>query len=81
MEYELLYNGEVNSDELQLMGLLDPQKLTYDDKKLEQNTNKLPPSWGQVGPKLDQEKSLEATNGMAHGDSGLASSKNTLRAL
>ena len=63
------------------MGLLNPEQLTYDAKKLEQKARKLPSSWGQVGPKLDQQKSLQATNSKAYGDSGLGSSKNALQAM
>jgi hypothetical protein len=41
------------------MGLLDPKKLTYDEQRLGQKEEKLPPSWGQVGPKLESDKSLQ----------------------
>ena len=84
MEYELLYNGEIDSDQTQLMGLLKTDSLKkhhYGDEKLGQKSQKLAPSQGQVRPKSDSQKSLQATNGMAYSDSGLGSSKNALRAL
>jgi len=56
LEYELLYDGDTDSEQPQLMGLIDIKKLKkqhYDDEKLGQNTNKLghnneklAPGWG-----------------------------------
>lgn len=54
---------------------------SYDKKKLGQEVEKLPPSWGQVGPKLDQDKSLNVSNAVACSDSGLGLSKNALQAV
>jgi DNA primase len=62
IEYELLFDGEVDSDERHLMGLIDinslkkhkydPEKLGLNPQKLEHNVEKLVPSLGQVAPKL-----------------------------
>jgi DNA primase len=61
IEYELLFDGEVDSDERHLMGLIDTNALksTYDSnklglspQKLGQSTQKSAPSQGQVSPKL-----------------------------
>lgn len=55
IEYELLYDGDINIDEPQLMGLIDVEKLKkyhYDKQTLGQNNETLSPSWCQVAPKL-----------------------------
>lgn len=62
IEYELLYDGDINTEQPQLMGLIDVEKLKihhYDkqklgvkNKKLEQSNEKLSPSCGQVAPKV-----------------------------
>jgi hypothetical protein len=64
MEYELLYSGNVDDNQLMLMGLVDAEKLQYDKKKLGLNGTKLGSSWHQVSPKLDAEK-LPQANGHA----------------
>jgi hypothetical protein len=53
--YELIYNGDINSDQPHLMGLIDVdalKKYTYDSRKLGVNESKLGPSQGQVSPQL-----------------------------
>ncbi len=55
IEYELLYDGDINTDEPQLMGLIDVQQLKkhqYDNEKSGQKAQKTAPSQGQVSPKL-----------------------------
>jgi DNA primase catalytic core len=64
MEYELLYSGNVDDNQVMLMGLVDAEKLQYDKKKLGLNGTKLGSSWHQVSPKLDAEK-LPQANGHA----------------
>jgi len=49
--YELLYDGNLESPEKHLMGLINPDTLDYDDKKLGQHAEKTAPSQGQVSPK------------------------------
>lgn len=68
MEYELLYNGNVEENQSVLMGLVDVdhlKKQQYDKKKLGLKEQKLGSSWPQVSPKLDQEKSLQASHSVA----------------
>ena len=48
--YELLYDGDLDHKK-HLMGLIDPEKLQYDEKKSGQNGQKTAPSQGQVSPK------------------------------
>ncbi len=48
--YELLYDGDLN-DQNHLMGLIDPENLTHDEKKSGVNTNQSGSSRVQVGPK------------------------------
>lgn len=50
--YELLYDGDADSGDVHLMGLIDPQKLNYDAEKLGQKEQKTVPSQGQVSTKL-----------------------------
>lgn len=67
MEYELLYNGNLDEQQQHLMGLVDVghlKKHGYDKKKLGLNENKLGSSWHQVSPKLDVEN-LPKANGHA----------------
>jgi len=49
--YELLYDGDPQSHERHLMGLIDPENLQYDAEKLGHNVEKIAPSQGQVRPK------------------------------
>jgi DNA primase len=91
LEYELLYNGTLNDDEAHLMGLINPdelkqrvydkQKLGVNGKKLGQNSKKLDSSWGQVGPKLDSEKSLNLNGHAPLPDVVLQELKNVYSAL
>jgi len=67
--YELVYDGDIDSDLPQLMQLIDTgllKKQDYDDKKLGVNDKKSAPGLGQVSPKLGvslgSEKDLNATN-------------------
>jgi hypothetical protein len=48
--YELLYDGDLVTEK-HLMGLIDPKKLGYDEKKSGLKPNKAAPSQGQVSPK------------------------------
>ncbi len=48
--YELLYDGDLDNKK-HLMGLIDPEKLQYDENKLGQEAQKTAPSQGQVSPK------------------------------
>ena len=55
IDYELLYDGDINTEEPQLMGLIDVEKLKihdYDKQKLGAKGETLPPSCSQVAPKL-----------------------------
>ena len=88
MEYELLYYGDADSDQAQLMGLLNTENLHYDEEKLgqasqklEKDENKLGSSWCQVAPKLGEVKSLKPLSSMACSDSGLALAKSTSRGM
>ena len=57
LSYELLFAGDINNDQLQLMGLITTDRLQtqgYDDKKLGQKAKKLGSSCPQVGAKLAQ---------------------------
>jgi DNA primase len=71
MEYEMLYCGDAESDQSQLMGLLNTKNLHYDNKKLEQKGERLASSWCQVAPKLEEVKPLNTTPPLAYSDSGL----------
>jgi DNA primase catalytic core len=54
--YELLWDGDEDTSGRRLCGLIDPAELDghdYDDRKLDRERRKLPPSWPQVGAKLD----------------------------
>ena len=81
MEYELLYVGDIDSDQSQLMGLLNPEKLTYDDKKLDEKQEKLASSWCQVAPRLDLNKSPNPSPLLACSESSLGYAKCTSRSL
>jgi DNA primase len=81
MEYELLYCGDSESDQAQLMGLLNTKNLHYDNKKLEQKGEKLASSWCQVAPKLESEKTPNPTPSLAYSESGLVMPKCTSRGL
>jgi hypothetical protein len=56
--YELLYDGGLD-DQKHLMGLIDPKRLGYDEKKLGLSPNKAAPSQGQVSPKSGGCQGLE----------------------
>jgi DNA primase len=80
LEYELLYNGNMEENQALLMGLIDAEKLqtyTYDEKKLGLNGTtlgssqaqvrpKLGPSQAQVRPKSELEKMLEGAPLLAY---------------
>jgi DNA primase len=75
IEYELLYDGDVDGDQRHLMGLIDVEQLKscgYDGEKLGANVEKLAPSQGQVRPKLGgsqaPQKPLNATEHTASED-------------
>jgi len=50
IEYELLYDG-ADDEQPHLMGLIDPEKLRYDEQKAGRKPEKTAPSQGQVSPK------------------------------
>ena len=82
--YELLYTCDSESDQSQLMGLIDTEQLKkqqYDVQKLGQKAEKIAPSQGQVRPKLDPVKSvkLNSSNGLAQ--SGRSNSESTTLVL
>ena len=81
IEYELLYNGEIDSDQAQLMGLLNPKNLHYDKEKLGVKDQKLVPSQGQVSPKSDPVKTLNPTPSLVYSESSQSLSKCTSRGL
>jgi hypothetical protein len=62
MEYELLYDGDTQSDKAHVMGLIDIKKLTYDAQKSGSTKQKSAPSQGQVRAKSasSQEVKLRA---------------------
>jgi len=68
--YELLYDGELN-DNKHLMGLIDVEKLGYDEKKEPPKTNKEPSSSPQVAAKAPP--SSPAENHIKPCDSGVLS--------
>jgi len=81
IEYELLYNGEIEDDQAQLMGLLNPENLTYDKEKLGVNDQKLVPSQGQVSPKSDSIKTLNPAPSLVYSESRQGLPKCTSRGL
>jgi post-segregation antitoxin (ccd killing protein) len=84
IEYELLYTGDIDTDQAQMMGLLDVEQLKkqhYDKQKSGQKHEKTAPSQGQVRPKSDPEKSLQATPAMAYSESSQSCHKNALEAV
>lgn len=71
--YELLYQGEGEQGGPFLMGLIDVEKLRYDEKKSGQNSERSgagqPPVRGQSGPGQDSEISTKALKNRASSDS------------
>jgi hypothetical protein len=66
--YELLYDGELN-DNKHLMGLIDVEKLKYDEEKSGSKPQKTAPSQGQVRPKSALSQGIEnAVNPHADND-------------
>jgi hypothetical protein len=67
--YELLYQGEGEHGEPFLMGLIDVERLKYDENKSGQNNNQSgagqPPVSGQSGGGQDNETSAKACNNKA----------------
>lgn len=70
--YELLYQGEGEHGEPFLMGLIDVEKLRYDEKKSGQNDDRSgagqPPVSGQSGGGPDGENAVKACNNSTSGD-------------
>lgn len=70
--YELLYQGEGERGESFLMGLIDVEKLRYDEKKSGQNGNRSgsgqPPVRGQSGAGQGGKNGRKPSNGKASGD-------------
>ena len=56
--YELLYDGELD-DQKHLMGLIDVEKLNYDEEKSGIKAQKSAPSQGQVRPKSALSQGIE----------------------
>ena len=71
--YELLYDGDLLNRK-HLMGLIDPKNLGYDEKKSGQKAKLLPPSQGQVSPKLGPSQGEENIP-QPNGDKGLNGSE------
>ncbi len=62
IDYELLYDGDINIDEPQLMGLIDVEQLKnykYDNEKSGVKRQKTAPSQCQVSPKLGASQGSE----------------------
>jgi DNA primase len=81
IEYELLYNGEMDSDQAQLMGLFNPKSLHYDKEKIGVNDQKLVPSQGEVSPKSDPVKTLNPTPSLVYSESSQSLPKCTFGGL
>ena len=84
IEYELLYTGDINTDKAQMMGLLDVEQLKkqrYDEQKSGQKVQKTASSQGQVRPKSDPAKSLQAAPAMAYSESSQTATKNASQAV
>ncbi len=66
LQYELLWDGHDNDDSAHLCGLIDPPDdkpvEQYDSRKLGVKESKLASSCPQVGAKLGEEKSRQATS-------------------
>ena len=73
IEYELLYNGDTETDKTVLMGLLDIGQLRYDEKKSGVKPKKTASSQGQVRPKSDREKLLNGAPALAYKESSQTS--------
>lgn len=81
LQYELLYDNGNDEESPHLMGLIDSKvlkKSAYDANKLDSKQNKLVPSCTQVGAKLEQEKSLQASNGKASARTSWGDSENAV---
>ena len=57
--YELLYDGSLEDETKHMMGLIQCDKLGYDDETLGVNTEKVAPSQGQVSAKLGASQGVE----------------------
>ncbi|MGS2724928.1 CHC2 zinc finger domain-containing protein [Porticoccus sp. GXU_MW_L64] len=75
-EYELLFDGS-ESDQPQVMGLIDTQKLQYDRKKSGVNQEKSPRGRPQVGGRSESVKSLQPSNGNGFSESSRVGVENT----
>jgi len=81
LQYELLYDNGNDEESPHLMGLIDSKALkksAYDANKLDSKQNKLVPSCTQVGAKLEQEKSLQASSGKASAKTSWDSAENAV---
>ena len=89
IEYELLYEGDVNNQKSHLMGLVDVNDLhnndQYDAEKLGQITEKLGPSQPQVRGKLGasqgRKKSNNTTNTVLNAKTAKIPEKSTYREI
>ena len=82
--YELLYDGDMEIDQAQLMGLIEPKQLEkqpYDVQKLGVKAQKTVPSQGQVSPKLGQRNSLKINQGNGLAESSQGKAKNVVQAI
>jgi len=82
--YELLYTSDVESDQAQLMGLIDTDLLKnqqYDAQKSGAKQQKTAPSQGQVRPKSDSLKSVKLNGHAPLQESGRSKAKSTSVAL
>jgi hypothetical protein len=68
IEYELLYNGDMDSDSAQMMGLLDVKSLGYDAQKSGAKQQKSGPSQAQVRARSALEKTIKAAPVMAYSE-------------
>lgn len=78
--YELLYTCDVDSNDAQLMGLIDTEQLKkqqYDAEKLGVKTEKLAPSQGQVRPKSERIKPAKLNGVKALHETGRSNGKST----
>ncbi len=87
LEYELLYTGDMETSNAQMMGLLDVEKLeekaeksqqknNYDEKKSGQSKQKTAPSQSQVSTKSDKQKTSKAIPSIAYRESSQPTPEN-----
>ncbi len=77
--YELLYDDDLD-DKKHLMGLIDPERLSYDEKQSGQQPGKSAPSQGQVslksGPGQGSRNSRQSSGSKASSQKEAAKAKN-----